>query len=192
MQAGTRSSQSGVDPAEVDPSEADPSEVDEKSLIQLGQVGAAHGVRGWVKLSSFTDPPERLFEHRSLRLGLNGKWRRYEVEARGRSGGRLTAKLAGVVDRDQAQSLTGASICIARAELPERQARDFYRADMIGCEVVNQDGLCLGVVQYFVETPAHALMVVRGEREYWVPALPTHVRRVDLQARRVLVNWDAG
>ena len=62
---------------------------------------------------------------------------------------------------------------------------------MIGCEVVNLAGLALGVVQHFVETPAQALMVVRGEKEHWVPAVPKHLRRVDLQARRVVVDWDA-
>jgi len=208
MQAGSRSREgqspiregqapagepSNVAPADEDPADAgvDDLDVGKDSLLELGQVGAAYGVRGWVKLSSFTDPPERLFEHGSVYLGLHGRWSRYEVEARGRSGGRLTAKLAGVNDRDQAQRLTGASICVARAALPERQAGDFYRADLIGCEVVNQDGHILGVVQHFVETPAHTLMVVRGTREYWVPALPKHLRRVDLQARRVRVNWDA-
>jgi 16S rRNA processing protein RimM len=125
-------------------------------------------------------------------LGSNRQWRRYEVLARGRSGGRLTAKLAGVNDRDEAERLTGASISVARAALPERRAGDFYRADLIGCEVVNQDGHTLGVVQHFVETPAHTLMVVRGARDHWVPALPKHLRRVDLRARRVLVNWDTG
>jgi 16S rRNA processing protein RimM len=158
-------------------------------LIQLGQVGAPYGVRGWVKLRSFTDPPDRLFEHPRLELGSNGAWRTVEIVAHGRSGGRLTAKFAGIDDRDLAQSLTGAVLCVARSELPGRGAGDFYRADLIGCEVVDQSGARLGVVQHFVETPAHALMVVRGEREYWVPAVPQHLRRVDLAARRVTVDW---
>jgi len=78
--------------------------------------------------------------------------------------------------------------------------KDFYRADLIGCEVVNLAGLYLGRVQHFVETPAQVLMVVRGAatpgvatpgaKEYWVPAVPLHLRRVDLQARRVVVDWD--
>ena len=99
--------------------------------------------------------------------------------------------MAGVEDRDQAAALTGAQICVPRVELPQRDDKDFYRADLIGCEVVNLAGVALGVVQHFVETPAQALMVVRGEREYWVPAVPQHLRRVDLQARRVVVDWDA-
>jgi 16S rRNA processing protein RimM len=63
---------------------------------------------------------------------------------------------------------------------------------LIGCEVVNLEGVGLGIVQHFIETPAQVLMVVRGAREYWIPAVPLHVRRVDLQARRVIVEWDAG
>jgi 16S rRNA processing protein RimM len=164
---------------------------DSSALIQLGFVGAPFGVRGWVKLRSHTDPPERLLEHRNLQIGREGAWRNYRVVESGRSGGALTVKLAGVEDRDQAAALRGAEVRVARAELPRRDDKDFYRADLIGCEVVNLAGIALGVVQHFVETPAQALMVVRGEREYWVPAVPQHLRRVDLTARRVVVDWDA-
>jgi 16S rRNA processing protein RimM len=163
---------------------------DPSSLIELGIVGAPFGVRGWVKLRSFTEPPDRLLEHRSLQLCVGGVWRAYRIETSGRSGGQLTVKLIGVEDRDEAQKLRGAAIGVPRSELPERSEKDFYRADLIGCEVVNLKGVRLGVVQHFVEIPAHALMVVRGDQEYWVPAVPQHLRRVDLQARRVIVDWD--
>ena len=161
------------------------------ALIQLGFVGAPFGVRGWIKLRSHTDPPERLLDHRSLRIGRGSVWRDYRVEARGRSGGALTVKLAGVEDRDQAQALRGAEVCVPRSELPPRDDKDFYRADLIGCEVVNLEGLGLGVVEHFLETPAQVLMVVRGTQEYWIPAVPQHLRRVDLQQRRVVVDWSA-
>jgi len=160
------------------------------SLIELGVVGAPFGVRGWVKLRSFTAPPDRLLQHRTLRLGRDGSWATHEIEASGHSGGQLTAKLSGVDNRDQAQVLRGARVCVPRSELPRREEKDFYRADLIGCEVVNLAGIRLGSVQHFIETPAHVLMVVRGEQEYWVPAAPRHLRRVDLEARRVVVDWD--
>jgi 16S rRNA processing protein RimM len=160
------------------------------ALIELGVVGAPFGVRGWVKLRSFTDPPDRLLQHRTLQLSVGGTWTAYRIEATGRSGGQLTAKLGDVNDRDQAQSLRGASIGVPRSELPQRDDKDFYRADLVGCEVVNLQGVSLGLVRHFVETPAQVLMVVRGAREYWVPAVPQHLRRVDLQARRVVVDWD--
>jgi 16S rRNA processing protein RimM len=165
---------------------------DESSaLIQLGFVGAPFGVRGWIKLRSHTDPPERLLDHRQLRIGQGNAWQSYRIEASGRSGGALTVKLAGVEDRDQARALRGAQVCVPRSELPPRDARDFYRADLIGCEVVNLDGTGLGSVRHFVETPVQVLMVVRGTQEYWIPAVPQHLRRVDLEARRVVVDWDA-
>ena len=78
-----------------------------------------------------------------------------------------------------------------RAALPQRNDRDFYRADLIGCAVTNLAGAQLGTVSHFVETPAHAVMVVRGATEHWVPAVAQHLRRVDLAARQVLVDWDA-
>jgi 16S rRNA processing protein RimM len=164
---------------------------DTSTLIQLGFVGAPFGVRGWVKLRSHTDPPERLLDHRILVLGQGSVWQNYRIEASGRSGGALTVKLTGVEDRDQAQALRGAQVCVPRSELPPRDDREFYRADLVGCEVVNLDGVELGVVQYFMETPAQVLMVVRGAQEIWIPAVPQHLRRVDLQARRVVVDWDA-
>jgi 16S rRNA processing protein RimM len=89
-------------------------------------------------------------------------------------------------------------VCVPRDELPERDDKDYYRADLIGCEVVNLAGIRLGLVQHFVETPAQVLMVVRGGREltgkqeFWVPAIPQHLRRVDLEARRIIVDWAAG
>jgi 16S rRNA processing protein RimM len=161
------------------------------ALIQLGFVGAPFGVRGWIKLRSHTDPPERLLEHRSLVLGRGSAWQSYRIEASGRSGGALTVKLAGIEDRDQAQALRGAQVCVPRSELPQRDDRDFYRADLIGCEVVNLEGVMLGKVQHFIETPAQVLMVVRGTQEFWIPAVPQHLRRVDLPERRLVVDWNA-
>jgi 16S rRNA processing protein RimM len=168
---------------------------DSSALIELGVIGAPFGVRGWVKIRSFTDPPERLLTHRVVQLGVNGSWSAYRIEATGRSAGRLTAKLAGINDRDQAQALRGAQVGVPRSELPRGDDKDFYRADLIGCEALNLAGVRLGLIAHFVEMPAHVLMVIRGDRggdpEYWVPAMPPHLRRVELAARRVIVDWDA-
>jgi 16S rRNA processing protein RimM len=160
------------------------------SLVELGCVGAPFGVRGWVKVRSYMDPPERVFEKRRLQLLQHGTAETYKIESTGRSGGQLTAKLAGVDDRDRAAALRGAVIVVARADLPQSPRHDFYRGDLLGCEVVNVAGCRLGVVDHFIETPAHALMVVRGEAEFWIPAVPRHLRRVDLGSRRVVVDWD--
>ncbi|HLW22905.1 MAG TPA: ribosome maturation factor RimM [Steroidobacteraceae bacterium] len=160
------------------------------ALIELGVVGAPFGVRGWVKVRSFTEPAESLLEHGALKLWVAGEWRTYELEAAGRSGGQLTVKLQGVEDRNAAEVLRGASIGIERERLPRTAPREYYRADLLGCEVLSVAGTRLGTLEYFIETPAHACMVVRGAREYWVPAVPQYLRSVDLTARRVVVDWD--
>ncbi len=76
------------------------------ALIELGSVGAPFGVRGWVKLRSYTEPPDAVVRSIDvLHLGVGGEWAAYRIEATGRSGGQLTAKFAGVNDRDRAQSV---------------------------------------------------------------------------------------
>lgn len=158
-------------------------------LVVLGAVTAPFGVKGWVKLRSDTDPPERLFDYPNLRLRQRGATTACRVEQAGRSAGRLTAKLAGIDDRDGAAGLAGAELCVARGELPASAPGEYYRADLIGLRVVNLAGAELGVVAHFVETPAHALMLVRGAQDVWVPAVPRHLRRVDLRGRLVVVDW---
>ncbi len=164
------------------------------TLIEIGEVGAPFGVRGWVKVRSFTEPPEALLEHGGLRLSVGGAWRAMQIEQRGRSGGQLTVKFAGVQDRTGAATLRGARIAVTREELPARGDRQYYRADLLGCQVVNLAGTVLGTVRHFLETPAHPIMVVsdgaQPAREYWVPAVPRHLRRVELAAGRVVVDWD--
>src|SRR5258706_16418977 len=95
------------------------------SLIELGVVGAPFGVRGWVKLRSFTDPPDRLLQHRSLQLRVGGSWVAYKIEASGRSGGQLTAKLSGGNDRGQAGVVRGARVCAPPAGGPPRRGKGF-------------------------------------------------------------------
>jgi 16S rRNA processing protein RimM len=162
----------------------------ERQVMELGEVGAPFGVRGWTRVRSFTDPPAALLGHRVVELRVGGGWQRYRIEASGRSGEQLTVKFEGVADRNAAAMLRGARIGIERGLLPPPGPREFYRADLVGLEVWSLGGSRLGSLEHFVETPAHAVMVVRGEREHWIPALPRYLRRVELEQGRVLVDWD--
>lgn len=158
-------------------------------LVALGLVTAPFGVKGWVKVRSDTDPDERLFAYDSLCLRRRGICRSLRIESTGRSGGQLTAKFAGIDDRDAAAGLAGSELCVPRAALPPEGPGEYYRTDLIGCRVVDLAGRDLGVLDHFVESPAHPLMVVRGATELWIPAVPRHLRQVDLTQRRVLVDW---
>ena len=106
-------------------------------------------------------------------------------------GDRLVARLEGIEDRDRAAALTGAVIEVDREQLPPTGEREYYQADLIGLPVRNLEGVELGKVSYFLETPTGPMMVVQGEREYWVPAVPKHLSKVDLAAGLIVVDWSA-
>jgi len=153
-------------------------------------VGAPWGVKGWIHVDSYTDPPDGILEYRqwTLRLGSGERIIRELVEGRPHSD-RLVARLEGIEDRDRAAALNGAVIEVARADLPPTGEREYYQADLLGLMVRNLDGAELGKVGYFVDTPTGPMMVVKGEREYWIPAVPKHLSKVDLAAGLILVDW---
>jgi 16S rRNA processing protein RimM len=80
-------------------------------------------------------------------------------------------------------------ILVERALLPPAQGREHYREDLVGFEVKNVEGVLLGAVDHFIDTPGNAVMVIKGEREYLVPVTAQHLRNVDKDARRVIVDW---
>ena len=104
-------------------------------------------------------------------------------------GDRLVARLEGIEDRDRAAALTGAVIEVDREQLPPTGEREYYQADLIGLPVRNLEGVQLGKVSYFLETPTGPMMAGQGEREYWVPAVRKHLSKVDLSAGWIVVDW---
>jgi len=162
--------------------------------VEVGRLGAAHGVRGWLRVQSFTDPPERLFEWRVWQLQAQGKDSNGAIrearllEARPQGNGWI-ARLEGVEERDAASRLTGQMILVERESMPPAEGREHYRDDLVGFEVKNVEGALLGVVDHFVDTPGNAVMVIKGAREHWVPVTGQHLRSIDKDARAVVVDW---
>ena len=164
--------------------------------LTLGQVGTAQGIRGWLLVRSFTDPPETLLEHADWQLeSPRGETRSVRLldGAPYRQG--LRVRLEGVNDRDAALALRGWLIKVTRAALPPLAEREHYRDDLLGFEVRNLEGVVLGKVDYFLDLPAGSVMVVRGgqagDREHWVPAVPKHLVKIDVEARGISVDWPA-
>ena len=159
--------------------------------IEVGRLGAAHGVRGWLRVQSFTDPPQRLFEWKRWRLRSPGDGAECEVnvlEVRPQGNGWI-ARLEGVEERNAASRLTGQVIVVEREALPPAEGREHYREDLVGFEARNLEDALLGVVDHFIDTPGNAVMVIKGEREHLVPVTREHLRSVDKDARKVVVDW---
>lgn len=161
------------------------------ALIVLGRIVAPFGVRGWVKVHPFGDDPAawRKMAHWWLGVDPEGAaWQSYELSGLRQHGKGLVAKLAGVDDRAGAEAIDGRYIAAPREALPEAGENEYYWADLIGLEVVNEQGERLGKVASLIETGANDVLVVRdGEAERLLPFVGEVVKAVG--GGRVLVAW---
>ena len=157
----------------------------------LGRIIGPFGVRGWLKVMSFTDPLEQILDYPSWRVDLPRAVRRElrPLESR-RHGKGLVVRFEGIDDRDAAIALGRLDVWVERRELPALKKGEFYRADLAGFEVVNLQGQALGRVDHFLDMPANTVMVTVGEREHWLPLGADQVFRVDLEHGRITVDWD--
>lgn len=170
--------------------------VEEKFVI-LGYVSGVYGIKGWIKVFSYTEPRDNIVGFRQWRLSAADpaalKERVVEVEAGGLHGKQVIAKLVGVDDRDQAAELIGSEIAVPRSALPACDDETYYWADLIGLSVRNEAGEVLGVVERMLETGAHDVMVLNGDGGgRMIPfVMGRIVQDVDLAKGVITVKWES-
>jgi 16S rRNA processing protein RimM len=150
----------------------------------MGRVAGHYGVRGWIRVQR----PEAA-------LAACGKWwiggQEYPVEETKEHSGALLAKLTGIDSREAALKLKGSEVAVRRESLPEPEKGKYYLTDLMGLEVVNGQGQMLGVVKRIFSNGAQDVLEVDGDRTRLLPWVAAIVKEVDLQARRVRVEWEA-
>ena len=163
----------------------------DRQPIIIGQVGAPWGVRGWVRLNSFTDPRDALLEYRDVYLRIDKEWRAARI-AEGRLQGKsLVARLDGVDDRDVALRSRGAEIGVPREQMPDPGEGHYDWSDLEGLKVVRRDGHELGHVAYLLATGEHDVLVVAGEQEVLIPfVMGQTILGVDLDRGLISVDWE--
>jgi 16S rRNA processing protein RimM len=159
-------------------------------MLTLGQVATAHGIRGWVLVRSFADPPDSLLDYDEWQLAApNGTVRKLRLLEGAPYQQRLRVRFEGIEDRNAALALSGWLVQIARSELQQLEEGEHYRDDLLGLEVRNVEGVVLGKVDYFADLPTGTVMVVKGEREHWVPTAPQHLLKIHAAERWISVDW---
>ncbi|WP_404396848.1 ribosome maturation factor RimM [Idiomarina loihiensis] len=164
--------------------------------IVVGRIGAVYGVKGWLKVQSFTDDPESIFEYSPWLLSQKTEREMKVVEWRRHNNG-FIVRLEGISDRDEAARLTGADICITADELPALADDEFYWRDLIGMRVVNTNGYDMGVVEQIMPTASNDVLVVKansndgfGKSERLIPFIQSeYVTAVDKEAKQIQVEW---
>lgn len=157
--------------------------------VVLGRVGAPFGVRGWVKVRSYTEPPEGIVNYVPWELARNGSLGARAVIDWKAAGGQLAVRLDGVDSREAASALTGAEVRVERSVLPPTAPGEYYWDDLVGLDAVSRDGEPLGRVSGILELPAHPVLVLTGDRERLVPLVRERLVDVDLGAGRLTLDW---
>jgi len=163
-----------------------------EKLINIGKVNGIFGVKGWLKIFSYTEPRENILTYSPWVLKKGKESKEVKVINGRRHGKTVVANLDGLHDRDEAVILNGWDILISPKQLPKPRRDEYYWADLVGLQVKTSDGIVLGVIDSMLETGANDVIVVRGDRERLIPFIQGQtVINIDLNAGLMIVDWDA-
>ena len=157
--------------------------------ICVAQIGAAHGLRGEVRLRSFTQDPQAVTSYGPLESEDGA--RRFEIEALRPAKDHFVARLAGIGDRDAAEKLTNLKLYVPRDRLPAVEDNEtFYQSDLIGLAAVSPDGAAVGTVRAVYNYGAGDILEIApgdGSDALMVPFSIEAVPSVDIKAKRIVV-----
>lgn len=170
------------------------------NLIDVGKISSPHGIKGWVKIHSQTEPAANLFNYQPWYLKTKHGVKPVELIEWRAQGKGFVARLKGIEDRNQAEILCPVSIAIEKSLLPELEEGDYYWHQLQGCRVVsiyNGSEADLGLVKKILPTGANDVLVVLGDEnsidqsERLVPyVLGQFVTSIDLEQKIIAVDWD--
>ncbi|OGT30300.1 MAG: 16S rRNA processing protein RimM [Gammaproteobacteria bacterium RIFCSPHIGHO2_12_FULL_35_23] len=159
--------------------------------VIIGSFASPHGVKGWIKINSATEPTSAILNYQPWLLATAAGWQPIKLIDTKLLGNHLIALLENYHDRESVAELTGKHIATLRSQLPKLSAKEIYWADLEGLEVINQAGVKLGKVDYLFATGANDILVVVGEKRYLIPYRSQQtVIKVDLENKQLLVDWD--
>jgi 16S rRNA processing protein RimM len=159
--------------------------------VIVGRFGRPHGIKGFIRVLSFTDPHENLLSFPTWYIQQNQTWTpvlRLNTELSHKT---IVTQIKGFVEREDVSALTNCDIAIPGTELPVLEPDEYYWHELEGMHVVHKDGHPLGVVRELMMTGSNDVLVVEGERRHLIPyLLDDVVLQVDRIKRIITVNWD--
>ena len=163
-------------------------------LITIGKVLRPHGLSGFVKVFPTTDSPDRFRFLKTIRLRLNdNRIELFELERFQKQNRILLLKFKETGSRDAAEKLRDAEILIPRNECLALENDEYYIFDLIGSKVETMAGDYVGVIKDVLEYPAQDVYLVKnGKKEALIPAVAQIVKKVDIQAGRVVIDMIEG
>jgi 16S rRNA processing protein RimM len=160
----------------------------------MGVIGAPHGVRGAVRVKSFTDTPEAIAGYGALTDERGERHFTLHIVSAAKGDGMVIATIPGVADRDRAEALRGMRLYAPRAVLPPTAEDEFYHADLVGLGAVLEDGTAIGRVVAVHDFGAGDVLEIARDRgqPIVVPFTRAAVPVVDIAAGKVVLDPPAG
>ncbi|SMN13570.1 16S rRNA processing protein RimM [Bathymodiolus heckerae thiotrophic gill symbiont] len=143
-----------------------------------------------MKIFSHTQSRKNILSYKPWHIQIDGQWQTLEIVNGREQSKTIVAKIKDVDNREQARLMIGIDVYIEKSQLPKLKGNEYYWKDLIGLEVVNQSDFVLGKVENLVDTGANHVIVVRGEKEHWVPYIAPFLIKVNLETQQILVDWD--
>jgi 16S rRNA processing protein RimM len=164
-------------------------------FIPVGKISGVFGVRGSVKVFSYTEPRDNILRYKPLFLKRQGQWIEIDISGGQLQGKAVVMSIRNVTDRDQALPLIGGELAIRREQLKATDQDEFYWADLIGLSVINAEDVVLGKVDHLLETGANDVLVVMQEgtkAQHLIPfVMDEVVLNVDLENQQIRVEWQS-
>lgn len=159
--------------------------------VVVGRFGRPQGLKGLVRVISFTEPANNIIDYMPWHVSIQGQWQPIKISAVESHTKFILVQVDGYQQREQLGLLTNCEIGIQSQQLPTLSNDEFYWHDLIGMQVINQEEKILGTVTDLLATGSNDVLVVTGEKRHLVPyLLDDFIVRIDTSTRTIYVNWD--
>lgn len=159
--------------------------------VIVGRFGRPHGVKGFVTVQSFTEPRENILRYAHWHVFVDKQWQPIHilsVEVHNKS---IIAKIEGYPERESVAMLTNIDVAVPKGQLALLKAGEYYWHDLIGMNVVNQQGQPFGVVTEVMPTGSNDVLIVQGDTRHLIPYLPGEcIIDICASKRLITVDWD--
>ena len=166
--------------------------MEDDKKIYLGKITGVHGIKGWLKIQSYSSPPENILNYPSWIINNKGEEDFYSIEQGRKQNNKIVVKLEKIDDRNTAESLINSKIQILRSDLPKLSNENYYWSDLVGLSVLNSEETVIGKIESLIETGANDVMVIitlKDERILIPFVMHEIIKEVNVELNYIKIDW---
>ena len=166
--------------------------MEDDKKIYLGKITGARGIKGWLKIQSFSSPPENILNYPQWIINNQGEEDFYSIEQGRKQNNKIVVKLENIDNRNTAESLINSKIQILRSDLPKLSNENYYWSDLVGLSVLNSEEKVIGKIESLIETGANDVMVIitsKDERVLVPFVMHEIIKEVNVELNYIKIDW---